>query len=184
MRTYQVYMVKTLSFTKVRREIEPKWVSWYVKEHYPDAEVRLRCPLGPLPAELKQLHGPAKAARVYRPSRPEVDALIIMDDELILIEAKIQKYMDGLAKLPVYASLVPETDELSVFHDRPLTMHLLIPVLIPWVVAAAPRLDVTVKTSAPDWLLPIWEERDKYWQPAARIKRADRRAFLKSMGYE
>ena len=67
-------MVVILGFTKVRREIEPRWVSWYIKENYPDAEIRLRCPLGPIPDALKELYGPAKAARVYRPSRPEVDA--------------------------------------------------------------------------------------------------------------
>ncbi len=176
-------MVKSLGFTKVRREIEPKWVSWYIKEHYPDGEVRLRCPLGPIPDELKALHGPAKAARVYRPSRPEVDALVVLDNELLLIEAKIFKYMDGLAKLPVYASLVPETDELDVFRGRPVIMHLLIPVPIPWVVAAAPRLNVEVKVEAPDWLIQIWEERDSYWTPSAKRQREDRKALLKRLGF-
>jgi len=139
--------------------------------------VRLRCPLGPIPDELKELYGPAKAARVYRPSRPEIDALVVLDDALILIEAKIFKYMDGLAKLPVYASLVPATAELDVFSDRRLEKHLLIPKAIPWVIAAAPGLGVEVKTVAPDWLLEIWEERDKYWLPQARSQRAQRKAL-------
>jgi len=158
-------------------------VSAYIKEFYPDAEVRLRCPLGPIPDELKELYGPAKAARVYRPSRPEVDALVVLPGALLLIEAKIFKYMDGLAKLPVYGSLVPKTPELMVFQGRPVLMHLLIPAPIPWVKAAAPGLGVEVYTWAPEWVLQIWEERDKYWTPESRMLRAERKALLTRLGF-
>lgn len=158
-------------------------MSSYIKEFYPDGEVRLRCPLGPIPVELKQLYGPAKAAKVYRPSRPEVDACVILPKTILLIEAKIFKYMDGLAKLPVYAALVPETEELMVFSDRPVIMRLLLPTAIPWVVAAAPKLGVEVKTWAPEWVMTIWEDRDKYWTPEARLKRAERKALLKRLGF-
>ncbi len=177
------YMVKVLGSTKLRRSIEPRWVSWYIKEKYPDAEVRLRCPLGPIPDALKELYGPAKAARVYRPSRPEVDALVILPGALLLIEAKIFKYMDGLAKLPVYGALVRKTPELEIFSNRPVIMHLLIPKAIPWVMAAAPDLGVEVYTAAPDWLMEVWEERDQYWQPGARMRRADRKAILEKLGF-
>jgi len=158
-------------------------VSWYIKEFYPDAEVRLRCPLGPIPDELKELYGPAKAAKVYRPSRPEVDALVILPGALLLIEAKIFKYMDGLGQLIIYGSLVRKTPELDVFRDRPIIMHLLLPTPIPWVVATAPEHGVEVVTAAPEWLMTIWEERDKYWTPGARLKRADRKALLKQLGF-
>jgi len=170
-------------YTKLRRSIEPRWVSWYIKERYPDEEVRLRCPLGPIPDELKALYGPAKAARVYRPSRPEVDALVVLPGAILLIEAKIFKYMDGLSKLPVYKSLVPKTPELMVFQDRPVIMHLLIPTMIPWVKSAAPDLGVEVYAVAPDWVLQIWEERDKYWTPEARMRRAERKELLTRLGF-
>ena len=176
-------MVKALSASKLRQEIEPQWVSWYIKEYYPDAEVRMRCPLGPIPDELKQLYGPAKAARVYRPSRPEIDALVILPGALLLIEAKVIRYMDGLAKLPVYAALVPLTPELLVFRKLPILMHLLLPVRIPWVIAAAPALGVEVITAAPDWVLRKWEDRDKSWTAEARMRRAERKALLKQLGF-
>jgi len=172
-----------LGFTKLRRSIEPRWVSWYIKEYYPKEEVRPRCPLGPIPKQLVNYYGPAKAAKVYRPSRPEVDALVIMPGALLLIEAKLYKYMDGLSKLPVYAALVPKTPELEVFRNRTVMMHLLIPKVIPWVIAAAPSLGVEVRTAAPDWVLQIWEERDKYWTPSARLRRADRKKILEGLGF-
>jgi len=172
-----------LGFTKLRREIEPRWVSAYIKEHYPDEEVHLRCPLGSIPNQLKELYGPAKAAKVYRPSRPEVDALVVLPGAILIIEAKIFKYMDGLAKLPVYKALVPKTPEFMAIQNRPVIMHLLIPKAIPWVVEAAPEMGVEVYTWAPDWVLQIWEERDKYWQPEARIKRRERKELLTRLGF-
>lgn len=172
-----------MGFTKLRRSLEPRWVSWYIKNFYPDDEVRIRCPLGPIPAELKEMYGPAKAAKVYRPSRPEVDALVVLPGALLLIEAKIQKYMDGLAKLPVYGLLVPKTAELAVFSDRPVVMHLLLPVKIPWVMAVAPELGVEVYTAAPYWVLEEWEKRDRYWLPEARLRRAERKALLETLGF-
>lgn len=158
-------------------------MSSYIKEFYPDEEVRMRCPLGGIPDEMKALYGPAKAAKVYRPSRPEVDALVVLPGALLLIEAKIFKYMDGLAKLPVYKVLVPKSPELMVFRDRPVIMHLLLPKAIPWVVSAAPELGVEVKTWAPEWVIRIWEERDKYWTPESRMKRAERKALLTKLGF-
>ena len=91
-----------MGHTKSRREIEPRWVSEYVATHYARHKVRLRVPLGPVPEYLKKAHGTPKAIRIYRPWRPEVDCLVIMPGALVLIEAKIFKYMDGLSKLPVY----------------------------------------------------------------------------------
>jgi len=158
-------------------------VSWYIKQHYPDEEVRLRCPLGPIPPELRELYGPAKAAKYYRPSRPEVDALVVLPGALVLIEAKVFKYMDGLAKLPVYKALVPHTQELAVFAKKPVLMHLLLPKEIPWVKAAAPDLGVEIHAEAPDWVTKIWEERDKYWTPEARLRREDRKALLRRLGF-
>ncbi len=70
-----------------------------------------------------------------------------------------------------------------VFSNKPVIMHLLIPAPIPWVKAAAPEMDVEVYTVAPEWVYQIWEERDKYWQPEARIRRAERKALLTKLGF-
>ena len=159
-------------------------MSWYIKQNYPNAEVRLRCPLGPIPDALKEMYGPAKAARVYRPSRPEVDALVILPDAFHLIEAKIQKYMDGFAKLPVYAALVKHSPELSILLPRKIVLHLLLPREIPWITSIAAEFGVTVKASAPDWVMEIWEERDKYWTPSAKRRREDRKRVLAALGFK
>lgn len=172
-----------MGFTKVRREIEPRWVSEYVKEFYANAEAYMRCPLGPIPEELKKLYGPSKAAAVHRPWRPEVDALVVLPGAIVLIEAKVQKYMAGLSKLPVYKALVPSTPEFTpMLETRPIHMHLLLPYPIPWVVKAAKEMGVQVIDWAPDWVLDVWNERDKYWTPEYRIKREERKRLLKRLG--
>ena len=174
-----------MGFTKIRREIEPRWVSQYIKEFYASSEAHLRCPLGPIPDELKELYGPAKAARVHRPWRPEVDALVVTKGAVVLIEAKIQKYMNGLSKLPVYRQLLPSTPEFQpVLPGRAVLMHLLLPFPIPWVVKAAEGMGVEVIDWAPDWVVDIWEERDKYWTPEYRIKREERKDLLRKLGFE
>lgn len=133
---------------------------------------------------LKKAHGTPKAIRIYRPWRPEVDALVIMPGALLLIEAKIFKYMDGLAKLPVYKSLVPSTPELKTMLDLPVEMQLLIPVEIPWVRTAAENMDVKVYVWCPDWVKKIWNERDKYWQPKQVFEREKRKKILRDLGFE
>jgi len=83
--------------TKLRREIEPRWVSEYVAKHYPNFPARYRVPLGPIPAEITKVYGEEKGIKIARPWRPEVDALVLAQKKIILIEAKIFKVMDGLA---------------------------------------------------------------------------------------
>jgi len=169
--------------TKLRRTIEPKWVAWYVTKTWPEAPVRYRCPLGPIPEEFMKIYGRERAIRVYRPWRPEVDALVRWRRKLILLEAKIFKYMDGLSKLPVYKALIPETPELREYWDWTVDMILLIPTKIPWVIAAGRRTGVIVLVEAPEEVLKIWRERDKYWTREAIYKREKRKAFLRRHGF-
>ena len=172
-----------MAFTHIRRTLEPRWVSEYCAEFYPEAEVRFSCPLGPIPKETERGYGLLKGLRVYRPWRPEVDAVVIRHGQLILIEAKVFKYMDGLSKLPVYKALVPETPELKPFVDRLVYMKLLIPAEISWVIAAGKNMGVEVEVWAPDYIKHVWEERDKYWTKESVEEREKRKQKLKELGY-
>lgn len=170
--------------TRIRRELEPAWVSWYCAKHFPNDIVKPRCPLGPIPKEIKEALGETIGRKVYRPWRPEVDAVVITPTQMILIEAKIQKFMDGLSKLPRYRDLVSDTPELRPWRYLPINMRLLIPRSIPWVEIAADKAGVQVLMEAPDWILDVWEERDKYWTKEELAKREARKAKLRELGYE
>jgi len=170
--------------THLRRDLEPRWVSWYCAKHYPRDIVKLRCPLGPIPEDLRKAVGEGKAIKMYRPWRPEVDALVILPGAIRLVEAKIFKYMDGLSKLPVYAGLVPATPELKAWKELPVQMILLVPAKIDWVATAAAQQGVSIDTDAPDYIKQAWEERDKYWTKPFMEKRERRKEKLRELGYE
>jgi len=143
-----------------------------------------RVPLGSIPAELGTSLGEAKARAVFRPWRPEVDAIIRLPNFLVLIEAKIFKLMDGLSKLPVYKSLIPLTPELQEYKKLPVIMRLLCVRPLPWVQQAASANDVEIVPWSPDWIIQIWEEQDKYWTKEKVLKREERKDVLRSLGYE
>jgi hypothetical protein len=127
---------------------------------------------------------PEKALRIARPWRPEVDALVIAPKELILVEAKVFKYMDGLSKLPVYRDLIDSTPELEQYKKLPRRMQLLLPAKLDWVETAAKAVGVETVVWAPDWVKAVWEERDKYWTKEAVQAREERKRILKAIGYE
>jgi len=168
--------------TKRRENIEIPWVSWYTKKHYPTEELSLRCPLGPIPDDMKRRHGPAKAARIYRPSRPEVDGLIVLPGAILLIEAKVTKYREGLGALVVYESLINETPELQPLLPRPVLKHLLLCQPIPWVVVSARKLGIEIMIDAPDFVIDYWSRQNRYWTAEARIIREEWKALLNKLG--
>jgi len=170
--------------TKMRREIEPRWVSEYVAVNYGNFPARFRVPLGAIPRELQESVGSEKAQAMFRPWRPEIDAIVIMPRHLILIEGKIFKLMDGVSKLPVYKSLVPLTPELKEYANREIVMQLLCVRALPWVQQSASAMDVKLIEWAPEWVVKIWEERDKYWTRESTIKREERKKLLRSLGFD
>jgi len=151
---------------------------------YPKNEVRMRVPLGPIPQETSAQYGLMKGLRVYRPWRPEVDAVARLPEKTVLVEAKIFKYMDGLSKLPVYKSLLPSTPELAHWPQT-VEMVLLIPAKIEWVRAAAQNTGVKVVSDyAPEYIKQVWDERDRYWTKEAITKREERKQKLRELGIE
>ena len=171
-------------FTKIRRELEPRWVVDCVENFYPSYISKFRVPLGPIPENLIAEYGEAKAINVYRPSRPEADAMVIFPSTLMLLEAKVVRYMDGLAKLPVYKSLIPTTPELREYKDWPVVMRLLIPVPIPWVEIACANIGVEYHAWAPDYIKQAWDEKDKYWTKEKMFARELRKKKLREEGFE
>jgi len=159
-------------------------VAEYCQHAFPKFTVRYRCPLGPVPQELVQQHGLEKALRLYRPWRPEADALVVGDRELILIEGKVFKVLDGLAKLPVYRKLIPHTPELAAWRDWPVKMLLLVVRAVePWVTAAR-EMGVELVEWAPTWVQQVWARRDRYWTREAVELREKRKEILRRVGFE
>ncbi len=169
--------------TKIRADWEHRYVADFVLHKFPDEMVKLRCPLGTVPELWVQELGFGKALKSYRPYRPEVDAIVITGEKLILIEAKIMKVLDGMSKLPIYRLLVPETPELKDFAEMPTEMWLVTPKKPGWEERVAKELNIHVEIFMPDWIKEYYEQQEKYWTAEERLKRLKRKEVLKSLGY-
>jgi len=150
------------------------WPSWY----------RQRVPLGEaLPGAVEE-HGLAKALRISRPWRPEVDAVAVEDGRLVVIEAKLLKIVDGLAKLPLYASLVPLTPELREHHQLPIVKRLVAPWTSRTMEAMASSAGVEVVVYAPEWIADYMRDVQNYWTAEYRQAREERRRVREALGVE
>jgi len=169
---------------KLRREIEPRWVAEFVSKFFPDETVAYRVPLGPIPRHLIEEHGFQKAAGIYYPSRPKVDAVVYGEVELILIEAKLDKYFDGICKLVGYRALLDVTPEMKPHLNKIVRTIFLAPIIPYWLEVVARKLNVEIVDYCPDWVRKIWEERNKYWQPEYVAERERRKQVLRRLGFE
>ena len=173
-----------MGFTKLRAENEARYVSDYVLQKYPEDMVKYRCPLGFVPESMIKEMGLSKAIGVYRPYRLEVDALVITNDSVVLIEGKIFKVTDGLAKLPLYKSLIPYTPELDLYKKFPVRMVLVTPkkptVFAPFI----DEQNVEVDLFLPEWLEEYYKSQERYWTAEERMKRLERKEVLKAVGFE
>jgi len=171
-------------FTTLRKDYEARYVSDFVLSHYPRDIVKYRCPLGTAPGMWIKDMGLSKALRTYRPYRPEVDAVVITADEILLIEGKIFKVMDGISKLPVYRILSFETPELDEYKTLPVVCILVTPKDPGWTTRVAEQLNVKIMLFTPAWIKDYYEKQELYWTAEERVKRHKRKEILGSLGYK
>ena len=146
-------------------------MSEYVASEYKDFPYMLAVPLGRIPDDVIKDVGYTQAIAFMRPYRLEVDAIVVLPRYLILIEAKVFKTIDGLAKLPLYKSLVPFTPELAQYADREVIMELVVGWTNPNLDIMARDAGVRLKVYAPDWLAAVVEDYHKYWTKEYRDAR-------------
>jgi hypothetical protein len=169
---------------KLREEWESRYVSEFVEEMYPDKLKKIRVPLGPLTAEDIATYGLEAAARRMRAWRPEVDAIVITETGMILIEGKIIKVMDGFSKLPVYGALAKITPDLDKYNKNPIRLMLVTPKPPTWALSVAPNFDVEIEIYRPDWLKDYYTRQERYWTPEGRLDREKRKAAMREIGLD
>ncbi len=141
-------------------------------------------PLGAVDANLMVSQGYQKAIRMSRPYRPEVDAVVILPRYLLLIEAKVWNIVDGLAKLPMYQSLVPKTPELQQYMPREILLQLVCGWTNGNLETMARAAGAQVVVYAPEWLQQIVQGMHKYWTPEYQAARSAKLAAREYFGVE
>jgi len=154
------------------RQVEVRLVAEYLKKEYSKFTFITKQPLGIVSEEYLKEFGWKKALGITRPFRPEVDAVVILPRYLLIIEAKVWSIVNGLAKLPLYKSLVPVTPELKQYMPREVIMELVVGWTNPNLEIMARDMGVRVKIYCPDWLGEVVDGMHKYWTREYRAERA------------
>ena len=92
-----------------RKERERRYISEYMKFQWPQGNWQLNVELGPIPQEYVDRLGLGKAAALFRPTRPRVDAIKWTGERYYLIEAKIRDIKAGIGDLSYYRGMIPRT---------------------------------------------------------------------------
>lgn len=145
------------------RQVETRMVSQYLLENYSKFPYTMKVPLGALPESMLKEQGFKWTMGALRPFRLEVDAVIVLPRHLVLVEAKVWKIIDGLAKLPAYKALVPATPELEQYMPREVLMQLVVAWSNQNLAIMARDLDVEVRVFCPDWLREVVDSMHHYW---------------------
>lgn len=155
-------------------------VSEYLLKNYSKFPYIMKVPLGAIPEDLARREGTKQAARIIRPFRPEVDAVVVLPRYLLLVEAKVWNIISGLSKLPMYKSLVPLTPELKQYMPREVIMQIVVGWTNTNLEVMARDAGVTVQVFCPDWLKEVVEGMHEYW---TREYRDEREKKLKMQDY-
>lgn len=145
------------------RQVEVRMLSEYLLQTYPKFPTITDVPLGKVDEGLMAKVGYKQALGLTRPYRPAADAVVVLPRYLILIEAKVWNVVNGLAKLPLYKSLVPFTPELAKYKPREVIMELVVGWTNDNLVIMARDLGVTIKIYSPAWLAEVVDGMHKYW---------------------
>src|SRR3990167_3798782 len=156
------------------QQVETRLIAEYVKEVYAAFPVTLGQPLGVVSEELMAQEGYAKAIRMSRPNRPEVDALVLLPRYLLLIEAKVWHIVDGMAKLPLYKSLIPFTPELKQYRDLPVVMELVVPWTNPNLETMCAASGIQLAIYKPAWINEVVQRVQNYGTREYRLAREEK----------
>jgi len=149
-------------------------ISEYLKENYDGFQFILNVPLGSVSEELMRQEGYKRAVGISRPFRPIADAVVILPNYLLLVEAKVWNVVNGLAKLPLYKALIPVTPELAQYKPRGVLMQLVVGWTNPNLETMAMAAGVAIKLYSPPWLEEVAESMHKFWIREYRDQREKR----------
>jgi len=167
-----------------RQERERRYISEYMLDTFPEGDYQLNVPLGPIPEYLAKSHGPVKAASIYRPTRPRVDAVKWTPDRYIVIEAKVREAKTGIGDLTFYRSLVPQTIDLPWYDGQPITYRLVVPWSLDWLNAAAEAEGLEIVIYSKPWIDEYIKERQNYFTAEYREERAEKMRLRKALGVD
>ena len=157
-----------------RQERERRYISEYMRQTWPEGHWQLNVELGPIPQEYLDRYGLGKAAAMFRPTRPRVDAVKWTENKYYLVEAKIRDIKAGIGDLSYYRGMVPRTPDLPYYNGQELVFRLVVPWMIEWIRVAADAAGVEVIVFWQEWIADYVKERQHYFTAEYRAERAEK----------
>jgi hypothetical protein len=167
-----------------RQERERRYISEYMMATWPEGGWQLNVELGPIPQEYIDRMGLGKAAAMFRPTRPRVDAVKWTPQAYYLIEAKIRDIKAGIGDLTYYRGMLASTPDLPYYEKQPITCRLVVPWMIEWIRTAADAAGVEVVVSHQDWIDDYVKERQHYFTAEYRAARAEKMKLRGILGVD
>lgn len=167
-----------------RQERERRYISEYLLETWPEGDYQLNVELGPIPPDYVDRLGYGKAAALFRPTRPRVDAVKWTADAYYLIEAKIRGIKNGIGDLTYYRGIIPSTRDLPFYDGQPIICRLIVPWSLDWILTAAIASEVDVVVFYQDWIGNYVREIQHYFTPEYREQRAEKLRLREILGVE
>lgn len=167
-----------------RQERERRYISEYLMTAWPEGGWQLNVELGPIPQEYVDRLGIGKAAAMFRPTRPRVDAVKWLPDRYYLLEAKIRDIKAGIGDLSYYKGMIASTPDLPFYEGQPVVLRLVVPWMIDWIRVAADAAGVEVVVSHQPWIDDYVKERQHYFTAEYRAARAEKMKLREILGVD
>lgn len=167
-----------------RKERERRYIAEYMKFQWPEGGWQLNVPIGPIPPEYIDRYGLGKAAALFRPTRPRVDAVKWTPNAYYLIEAKVRDIKAGIGDLSYYRGMLPNTRDLPFYDGQLVVLRLVVPWMIEWIRAAADSAGVEVVVYWVDWIADYVKERQHYFTAEYRAERAEKMRIREILGVD
>lgn len=143
---------------KEYKQRERRYVPEYCEKTYPErVAIFYNMAVGPAPEELNRLH-PEVPLAAFRRWRFWIDAVVILQDRMILVEGKLRQVQGGLGQLLFYQWMLPQTPELAPYKHLAVEMVLVIPKPDPRILGFADRMGITVDVYRPEWAMEYLRE--------------------------
>jgi hypothetical protein len=110
---------------KKRREWELEMIGEWVSRTFPDARWQTNVRLGKIQPRNSDGRFTADEVKMLGLWRRRIDAIVFLDDRLLLVEAIMRAQPGKIAVLKLYEKLVPQTPELAEYHHLPVQKILL-----------------------------------------------------------
>lgn len=167
-----------------RKPRERRYIAEFMMHQWPEGNWQLNVEMGPIPQEYVDRYGLGRAAALFRPTRPRVDAVKWDPRYYYLIEAKVRELKTGFGDLVYYRSLVPRTPDLPFYTRQEVKCLLVVPWMLEWVKENASALNIDVVVFHQPWIDDYVKERQHYFTAEYRMERARRVRLRELLGVD